>query len=78
MTLEEYSEAIAQTRDLPSGERHPAWRRIRSARQRYLTEQRRLTDPAWWESYLARNAEYRRRRAENDDDYRHLRNAQAK
>lgn len=51
--------------------------RRRTLRQReYIARKR--EDPQWWEGYLARNAAYRRERAERDPEYRHERNMQAK
>ena len=50
----------------------------RTIRQRAYVDSKRATDPAWWQAYLARNADYRRTRALADPDYRHERNVQAK
>jgi hypothetical protein len=52
--------------------------RRRAASQRERVARRRADDPSWWQSYLARNAAYRRDRAAIDPEYRHERNLQAK
>jgi hypothetical protein len=52
--------------------------RRRAHSQRLRVQRRREADPAWWQSYLARNAAYRRERAAIDPEYRHERNMQAK
>ncbi len=78
MTLAEYTEAMARVDNLPPGQRHREWRRLKSERQRTINAERRRADPDWWASMLALVANYRRERAANDADYRALRNAQAK
>lgn len=78
MTLPEYQAAMILVDDLPTGERHPEWRRLKSERQRTINAERRHIDPAWWQATISRAARYRRERAAFDADYRALRNAQAK
>lgn len=78
MTREQYSEAMSRMKLLPSGQRDPEYRRIRSLRRKALYRERRQRDPQWWANQCAKNARYRRERAQNDNDYRHLRNMQAK
>lgn len=78
MTREEHSAAYAAMKLLPAGERDAEFRRIRSLRRKALYRERRQRDPQWWRDQCDRIAKYRRERAQNDNDYRHLRNAQAK
>ena len=54
------------------------WRERKSAYERDRVARRRESDPQWWQTYLARNAAYRRSRASVDPEYRHERNIQAK
>lgn len=52
-------------------------RRIKTARQLYLTRQRRTRDPQWWADKMTREAEARRERYWADPDYRARRLSQS-
>lgn len=79
MTREEFKDALRRAPSYPTARlRYLKWRQAKSARQRFLNELRRQSDPQWWHDYLERNARYRRERAANDDEYRARRNRQAK